>query len=162
MGIDMLNQTVCIVAHFKEISLLFGRLNLSAAVRALAVCQLGFCPEGFAGSTVQPLIGSLVNISFVVQLLEYFCHLFFVIFICSPDKTVIRGIHQIPNVFHSSGNLVHILLGGDSGFLRLDLNLLSMLIRSGLKIDVIPLLTFKPGNAVCQYYLIGISNMRFP
>ena len=84
------------------------------------------------------------------------------IFICSTDKTVIRRIHHIPDAFYLAGNLIHIFLGTDSCFLCFFLNLLSMLVRSGLKIHVITFLSLKPCNAVRQHDLISVADMRLP
>ena len=66
MRIDMLDQTVRILAHLEEIRLLLRRLNLASAVRTLAVHQLRLCEEGLAGRTIHPLIIPLVNVSLVI------------------------------------------------------------------------------------------------
>ena len=44
MSVDVLDQLGRILAHTEEIGLLLGRFHLAAAVRALAVHQLGLCP----------------------------------------------------------------------------------------------------------------------
>ena len=40
MGIDMLDQAICIFAHLEEVCLLLRRLNLAPAVRTFAVYKL--------------------------------------------------------------------------------------------------------------------------
>ena len=45
MIIYVLDQPVCILAHFEKISFFPGRLHLPAAIRAFAVHQLGLRPE---------------------------------------------------------------------------------------------------------------------
>ena len=92
MLINVLDQSVRILAHTEEVSLLFRRLYHTAAVRTLAVYQLGLCPERFTGGTVHSLIGSLVNISLIVETLEDLLYLFLMILIGSTDKLIIRNI----------------------------------------------------------------------
>ena len=81
------------------------------------------------------------------------------IFVCGADKLIIGCVHQIPNAFDLTGNIVYKFLWCYTGLLGLDLNLLAMLIGSGLETHIIPLHPFKTGNAVCQHSLVRISNM---
>ena len=66
MCVDVLNQAICIFAHFKEISLFLCRFYFPSAIRTLTVCQLRLRPEGFAGRTVKTFISALINISLIV------------------------------------------------------------------------------------------------
>ena len=75
----MLDQTVCIFAHFEEICLLLRRLYLTSAVRAFAVHQLRLRPEGLARRTVQSLVRALVNIPLIIQLFENLLYLLLMI-----------------------------------------------------------------------------------
>jgi hypothetical protein len=111
MLINVLDQFVCIFAHAEEISLLLGRLYDTAAVRALAVHQLGLGPEGLTGSTVHSLIGSLVNISLIVETLENLLHLLLMILIRGTDELIIGNVQQITQSADHTGDLVHMLLG---------------------------------------------------
>ena len=97
MCIDMLNQTVCIFAHFKEICLLLCRLYLTSAVRAFAVYQLRLGQEGLARRTVHSLVRALVNVPLLIQLFENLLYLLLMILIRGTDKFVIGRIHQIPD-----------------------------------------------------------------
>ena len=160
MCVDMLNQAVCILTHFKEICLFLRRLYFSSTVRAFAVYQLGFCPERFARRAVHSLIVTLIDITLVIQLLENLLYLFLVVCICSTDKIIIRGVHHIPDFFYLSCNLIYIFLRCDACLLCLLLNLLSVLIRSGLEVYVIPFPSAESCNRICQYDFIGVSNMR--
>ena len=92
MLINVLDQFVCIFAHAEEISLFLGRLYDTAAVRALAVHQLGLGPERFTGGTVHSLIGPLVNISLIIETLEDLLYLLLMILIGSTDELIIRNI----------------------------------------------------------------------
>ena len=119
MLVNMANQPVSIFAHFEEICLFLGRLYRTAAVRALSVYKLGFCPEGLAGRTVHSLIGSLVNISLIIQALKNFLYLLLMIIIRCPDKFVVGNIEQIAQSLNHTGNLVNVLLGSNACLLCL-------------------------------------------
>ena len=93
MGVDMLDQTVCVFAHLKEISFFLCRLYFTSTVRTFAVYELGFSKERFTRSTVHTFIVSLVNVSFIVHIFENLLNLCFVIFVCGTDKFVIGSIH---------------------------------------------------------------------
>ena len=81
--------------------------------------------------------------------------------ICCADKFVIGRIHQIPDIFYLSGNIVHKRFRRYAGFLSLDLNFLSMLVSTGLEAHIIAFHPLKAGNTVGQHSLISISNMGF-
>ena len=160
MCIDMFNQTVCIFAHFKEICLLLRRLYLTSAIRAFAVYELRLRPEGLARRTVQSLVRALVNIPLLIQLFENLLYLQLMLRIRCTDKFVIGRIHQIPDTTDLACNLINMLLWCDPGCFGLQFDLLTMLIGACLKKHIISLLSFEPGNAVCQHDLIRISNVR--
>ena len=160
MAVDMIYQAVRILAHTEEIRLFLRRLHLTAAVRTLTIHQLGRSPEGFAGSTVQSLIGALVNIALVIELLENLLYLLLMVVIRRADKFIIRSIHQIPDTFDFPRYLIHKFLGRHPRFLSFQLYLLSMLVGSCLKEHIISLHSPEPRNRVRQYDLIGISDMR--
>ena len=90
--INVLDQFVCIFAHAEEISLFLGRLYDTAAVRALAVYQLGLRPERFTWGTVHSLIGPLVNISLIIETLEDLLYLLLMILIRGTDELIIGNI----------------------------------------------------------------------
>ena len=159
MLINVLDQFVCIFAHAEEISLLLGRLYDTAAVRALAVHQLGLGPEGLTGSTVHSLIGSLVNISLIVETLENLLHLLLMILIRGTDELIIGNVQQITQSADHTGDLVHMLLGCDAGCLSLQFDLLSMLVSTGLEEDIIALLSLETCDAVSQYDLVVVADM---
>ena len=92
MLINVLDQSVRILAHTEEVSLLLGRFYHTAAVRALAVYQLGLRPERLTGSTVHSLIGPLVNITLIIETFEYLLYLLLMILIGSTDELIIRNI----------------------------------------------------------------------
>ena len=118
MRIDMRNQFIRIFAHFKEISFLFRRSDFPSAIRAFPVYKLRFRPERFTGRTVKPLIGALINISLLIQLLENFLHLLFMITVGRTNELIIRGIQRITDRTDFSRNAVHKLFRRNAGFLR--------------------------------------------
>ena len=93
MLVDIVNESLSVLAHTEEICLLLGRLNRAAAIRTFAVYQLGLCKEGLAGSAVHSLVMALVNISLVVELLENLLDLSLVVCVCGADKLIIGSIH---------------------------------------------------------------------
>ncbi len=161
MRINMLDQTVCIFAHFKEIRFLLCRLHLPAAVRTFSVYKLGFSKERFTGGTIHPFIVTLVNIALVIQLFKYFLDLLLMVIICGTDKLVIRSIHQIPDPLDLCRYIIYELFWCDSCLLCLQFNLLAVLISSGLEKHVISLAPFVARNGICQDNLISIADMRF-
>ena len=160
MSIDMLDQTISIFAHFKEVSFLFSRCTGTSAVGAFAVYQLRLRKERLAGSTVHTLIVTFVDIALIVELFENLLYLFLMILVCGTDKLIIGSVHQIPDGLDLSGHIVYIFLRCDAGFLRFQLDLLSMLVGTGLEKHIIALLSFKTGDGICQNYLVGVADMR--
>ena len=115
MLINIVNQSLGVLAHTEEISLLLGRLHRAAAVRALAVNQLRLCKKGFAGSDGYSLIISLVDISLIVELFENFLYLLLMVSICGADELVVGSIHQIPDGLDLSRHLIYKFLRGNAG-----------------------------------------------
>ena len=160
MLIDILDQPGSVLAHAEEIRLLLGWFYLASAVRTLAVHQLGLGEKGLAGSAVQSLVISLIDITLVVKLLENLLHLGLMVLVRGADKLIIGSVHQIPNPLYLSCCLVHELLGSHTCCLSLFFNLLSMLVRTCLEEHVISLLPLISGYAVSQNDFIGIADMR--
>ena len=160
MVLDVLHQAVRILAHSEEVRFLLRRLHLAAAVRALAVHQLGLSPEAFAGRAVQAFVFTLVDIALLVHLFEHLLDLLLVVLVRGADKAVIGGVHQVPDPLDLRGGLVHILLWGDAGVLRLQLDLLAVLVCAGLEADVEAFFSFEAGDGVSKNDLIGIADVR--
>ena len=162
MLVNVLYQPVRIFAHAEEIRLLPGGLHLPAAVGAFSVHKLGFCPEGLTGRAVHSLIGSLVDISLVIELLKYLLHLGLMNLVRGADKLVIGSVQQIAHSLNDPRHLVHKLLGRHPCLLGLQLDLLSMLVGSCLVKDIIAFLPLKPGDTVRHHNLIVVAYMGFP
>ena len=160
MILDILDQAVRIFAHLKEIRLLLCGNAGASAIRTLTVHKLGFCKEGLTGSTVHSLVMPLVDIPLGVHFFEDLLHLFLMVLICGADELIIRSIHKIPDIFDLTGYLIHKFLGCYSRFLRLQLDLLTMLVRSCLEKHIVSLQSLVTGDRVRQDNLVGISDMR--
>ena len=93
MFLDVFHETILIFAQFQEISFFFCRLTITTAIRAFAIGQLRWCEEGFTWCTIHSFVMSFVNISLLVQFLEQFLNLYFVVRVCGTDKFIIRSIH---------------------------------------------------------------------
>ena len=161
MLIDILDQFRSVFAHAEEVGLLPGRGHRPAAVRTLAVHQLGFRKEGFAGSAVHPLVIAFIDIPLVVELFEDLLHLLLMGGIRSADEFIIGSFHEIPDAADLPGHFIYQLLGGDPLLLGFQFDLLAVLVGAGLKEHIVALLPVETGNAVRQHSLIGIADMRF-
>ena len=161
MFVNIFNQARSVFTHFKEICFFFCRCTRTSAVRTFSVYQLRLCEEGFARGTVHSFVMSFVDISLIVEFFENLLHLFFMVCICGTDELVIRSVHQIPDSLDLCGYVVYIFLRCDACFFCFQLNLLTMFIGTGLEEYIVSLLSFETGDTVCQYDLIGVSDMRF-
>ena len=159
MLVDMVDQAVSVFTHTEEISLFLGRLHLAAAVRTLAVHQLGLGPEGLAGRTVHTLVSALVDIALVIQLLEDLLYLLFMVIICGADKFIIGGVHQIPDTLNLTGYIVYEFLRSNACLLSLQLDLLTVLVSTGLEEYVVALESSETGDGVRQHDLIGVADV---
>ena len=56
--------------------------------------------------------------------------------------------------------MINKLLRSDASLLGFQLDLLTVLIGSGLEEYIIALLSLETGNAVCENDLVGVSDMR--
>ena len=160
MGVDIIDQSRCIFAHFEEICLFFCRGNRASAVRAFSVYKLGLGEEGFTRCTVKTFIISFVDISLIVQFFEDFLYLCLVIGVGGTDEFVVGRIHQIPDSLDLGGYVIYEFFWCDACLFCFQLDLLAMLIGSGLEEYIVALLTFEAGDAVCEYDLVGVSNVR--
>ena len=161
MCVDVIDQSVCIFAHFEEICLFFSRYAWTSAVRAFTVYKLRLCEERLAWGTVHSLIMTFVDISLCIHFFEDLFDLLFMVFICCTDKFIIGCVHQIPDTFDLTGNVIYEFLRCNTSFLGLQLDLLAMLISTCLEIYVISLLSLKTCDGICKNNLISISDMRF-
>ena len=155
----MLHQLVGILAHLEEVGFFLCIHAVPATVGALALHQLAFGPEAFAGSAVLAHIFALVDIALFIHPGEDLLHLGLVLRVGGADKTVISGVHQIPDVLDLTCHIVHILLGGNAGGFRLLLDLLTVLVRAGLEIHIKACLPLVAGNGIGQYDLVSIADV---
>ena len=160
MGLNVVHQTLCIFLHIEEIGFFSGFVNRPAAVRAVAVLQLGFRPERFAGGTVPALVFAFVNIALLIKLFKNFLHRFFMLLIRGADKVVIRCVHQIPVVLNPFGGFIDKLFGRNAGGCRFFLNFLAVFIRASLEKDVVALGPFKTRQRVAENNFICVADMR--
>ena len=110
MCVYMLDQLVRIFAHLEEIGFFLSRFHFSAAIRALAVHQLGFCPERFTRCAVHAFVIAFVNISLVIQLPEDLLYLSLMIVIRRTDKFIIGSIQRITDPADLTRHMIHKLL----------------------------------------------------
>ena len=156
----MLDQAVRVFAHLKEIRLFLRLGHRAAAVRTFAVLQLALRPEGLTGRAVPALIGALIDIALVIKFFENLLNLALMHRIRRADKSVIAGVHQVPDAVNLTRRLIDKLLRGDSSLLSFQFNLLPMLVRTGLELYIIALRPLIAGDRVRQNNLVGVADMR--
>ena len=147
----------------EEIGLLLSGLACAAAVGAFTVLELTLRPEGLARRAVHALIGALVNIAVFVHFLEDLLDRRDVIVIRGADEAVVGDVHQLPEIQHAlfaDDDVVDILLRGDPGGLRLVLDLLAVLVRSGQEHDVIAAQALIARHGVRRDGAIGVANVQ--
>ena len=83
------------------------------------------------------------------------------VIIGGADKFVIRSIQGIANLLNHFCDAVHILLRRNARLFSFQFYLLAVLIRPCLKEHIIAVFPLKSGDAVRQYDLVAVPNMRF-
>ena len=157
---DVLDEPVGVLAHTEEVGLLGSRRDDRAALRALAVHDLGLGVEGLALLTVHALVLALVDVALIVHLFEHFLDLALVILVRRADELVVGRVHKVPDALHLAGGRVDILLRRPAGRSGAVLDLLAVFVGSGLEEDVIALLALPARDRVGQDDLVGISDVR--
>ena len=160
MLVVVLHETVRILAHPEEVSLLTLLLYRASAVRALAVHELRIGPEGLTWGTVPALVLGLVDVALVVHLLEHLLYLLLVVVVGGTDELVVGGVHKIPDGLDVTCGLVNEGLRCHAGSGGLLLDLLAVLVGSGLELDVVALESLVSCDGVGQDDLICVSDMR--
>ena len=160
MLVIVLHEAVRILAHLEEVGLLTLLLYRASAVRALAVHELGIGPEGLTWGTVPALVLGLVDVALVVHLLEHLLYLLLMIVVGGTDELVVGGVHEVPDGLDVAGSLVDESLRCHAGRSGLLLDLLAMLVGSGLELDVVALESLVSCDGVGQDDLICVSDMR--
>ena len=155
---------VCILGKAEEVCLFLCVLNFTAAVGALAVNQLAFGPEAFAGLAVLALIGSLIDVAVVIHLLEDFLNSGNVIIVGGSDEAIVGNVHKPPkvkNALFALNDVVNELLGGNACGSGLILDLLAVLVGTGKEHDVIAGHALIAGHCIGSYGAVGVAYMKF-
>ena len=147
----------------EEVGLLLRVHHLPAAVGAPAVLELALGPEALAGRAVLALVGALVDVAVVVYLLEDLLDGGDVIAVGGADEAVIADVHQLPQIQHAArggDDVVHELLGRDSGLPGLVLDLLAVLVRTGEEHDLAAGQTLVAGHGVGGHGAVGLTDVE--
>ena len=158
--IDVVDEAVCILAHLEEVCLFLRGLDLAAAVRALAVDKLGLGEEGLTRRAVHALVVALINIALLVELFKDLLYLLFVVIVRGADEFIVGGVHHVPVRLDNLRDVVDIFLRGDAGGIGLFFNLLAVLVRAGLEVDIVALHALIARNAVGEHDLIRVADVR--
>ena len=155
-----LQQAVSILAGLEEIGFLVGIVDLTAAVRALAVHQLAVGPEALAGLAVVADVLALVDVALLVQLGKDLLAGLHVVVVGGADEAVVADVQQLPQILDGGYDLVHILLGGHTGIGGLVLDLLAVLIGAGQEHDVIALHPLEACQCVAGDSSIAVADVQ--
>ena len=159
--IDVVDEAVCILAHLEEVRFFLCGLYRAVAVRTAAVfIKLRSREEGFARRAVHALVVALINIALLVELFKDLLYLLFVVIVRSADEFVVGGVHHVPVRLDDLRDVVDIFLRGDAGGIGLFFNLLAVLVRAGLEVDIVALHALVARNAVGEHDLIRVADVR--
>ena len=82
------------------------------------------------------------------------------IIVGGTDKVVVGNVQKVAHILNLSGYLIYKFLGCYAGFVGLQFDFLTVLVGTGLEIDVIALGSFISGNTVCQHDFVVVSDVR--
>ena len=154
-----LQNAVAVFGKTEEIGLFLSPFDLTAAVGAFAVLQLGLGPESLTVGAVPALILALIDLPAVVQLFENLLHALDVIVVGGADKTVIADIQKFPQILENGNDMIHILFGGDALRFGLLLDFQAVLIGAGEEHDVAPLHSLITGDGVAGNGAIAVPDV---
>ncbi len=161
MRVDMINEALCVFLHLEEIRIFILLMNGSAADRALVtVHDLRSGIECLTLRAVHALVLTQIDIALVIELFKDLLNLTLMIFIGGTNEAIIGGVHTIPDPADLTGRLIHKLLGCLAGAGSALLDLLTVLVRAGLKVHVVAVCALVACNAVCHDNLVGVADVR--
>ena len=99
-------------------------------------------------------------IALVEELPEDLLNLLLMVLIGRTHELVIGRIHKIPDSADFTCSLIYEFLGRDASFCSLILDLLSVFIGTSHEEYIISFLTTIACNRICEYNLVGISDVR--
>ena len=158
--LEHFQQSVLIFGKAEEVSFFLGFLHRSAAVRAFAVHQLAFSPEGFTRRAVHAFVFTFVDIALFVKLHEDLLHPLHVARFCSSNEIVIGDLHGLPQVFDTGNDLINVFLRRYAFFLRDILDLLSVFVSSREKSHVVACQALETCHGVCHNGAVRVSDME--
>ena len=160
MLIDILHETIRIFTHLKEICLFLRTRYRASAIRALPVHKLRIRPEGLARRTVPALVLGLVDVALVIHLLKHLLDLLLMVSVRRPDELIIGGVHEVPDRLDLTSGLIDKFLRRLAGRFGLLLDLLAVLIGTGLEADIIALESLISRDRIGEYDFVGVADMR--
>ena len=85
---------------------------------------------------------------------------YFVVIVRGADEFIVGGVHHVPVRLDNLRDVVDIFLRGDAGGIGLFFNLLAVLVRAGLEVDIVALHALIARNAVGEHDLIRVADVR--
>src|SRR5437867_5220053 len=123
MPLDVRDQPLLVLAHPEEIVRLAELLDRPLALRTQAADDIFLSPEPFVEGAVPARIGPLINLAFVIQLLQRLLHYPRMARLRRTDKVVVRDVQPFPQVHELRSQPVTMRLRRNPGSGRRLLNL---------------------------------------
>ena len=160
MVFDIVDEPILIFGKAEEIAFLARLFDRTSAVWAAAILELQFRPEGLARRTVPALVLALVDIALIVELAENLLNRLNMTLVRRADEVAVINVHQLPQILDARDDMIDILLRGHAGFLRLALDFLTMLIRSGQEKHIIARLLLEARHGIRRSRTIAVTDMQ--
>ena len=106
-----------------------------------------------------PLVGTLVNISALVELGEDLLHRLYVLFVSGTDKLIVADVEIVPSALDHVRNAVHELLRSNASLFGLVLDLFAVLVGTRQKEHVIALQALESCDTVRKDRLVYVADM---
>ena len=135
-------------------------LHRASAVRAAAIHQLCFCPEGFTFLAVKSFVCTLIDVSLVVHSLPDLLDSLHMSGLRGPDEIIIGDLHGLPEILDTCNYLINVFLRCHACFLSLGLDLLAVLVSSCQEVNVIALKTLESGHGISHDSTVSMPDVK--
>ena len=131
-------QRLFVSAQLEEI-VFFGYVLYRSTVNwTISVIQISFAEIGLTADAIQAFVCLKVNVAVVIAGLQQLLHSCIVSFFARSDEIVIRYLELVPSVLKSNYRSISPFDWGTVIFFSCTLNLKSVLIGPGEKVDITP------------------------
>jgi hypothetical protein len=157
----MLNQPLLVQAHFEEVVFFFDPFGFCEVIGAFAFHQFLFRVKAFASGAIKSSISGVINLALLINAGQDIAHHFFVPFLGGPDEVVGLDMERGPQISVKGADFVRIFPGLALIGLCGAKDFVSVFIRAGEKIGLIPEQAVITPHHVAQDGGIGMAYMGF-